>query len=86
VWPFAGVVVAGHERSTRPAIADAADSDAGAATVEGGQIGSMRPTPTIAKLWSSTPSVRLAAPDKTAHATDNHDNRSARAVSTERSG
>src|SRR5258708_9500909 len=34
VWPFAGVVVAGHERFTTPAAAEVAVADAGAATFE----------------------------------------------------
>src|SRR5258708_39547318 len=34
VWPFAGVVVAGHERFTTPAAAEVADAEAGAATFE----------------------------------------------------
>ena len=34
MWPFAGVVVAGHERLTCPAAAEVAVSEAGAATFE----------------------------------------------------
>src|SRR5258708_12437837 len=70
VWPFAGVVVAGHERFTTPAAAEVADAEAGAATfevavlwlgfvVEAGKLALVLPAekPTIAVL-TSTPKAR----------------------------